>query len=427
MKKFLILVKKEIQELLTPQMIIPLLAIVLVFNFVGNIMQKEVAKIADPQPIELIDLDSTTASENVVQILSSSNFIVNVSHEENREGIIQKAKENKEKFVLVIPQGFQTGLNNFEQEKIELYAIPTNFSATAGRDATILKAIIEAVNNGMRNRVLSQAHPGADIESLNNPIILEEFVVIGQNQAKISPEAVVGFIVSQTTFIPIVLLMVIIFAAQMIANSIASEKENKTLETLLSAPVDRKSIVASKLFGAGIVSLVMAGVYLIGMRSYMKGITGGDVAGSLDANTQAAINQLGLSLSTNDYLFLGLSLFLGILVALAMAFILGSFAQDTKSAQGLISPIMVLVFIPYFLTLLLDFSTLSAPLKMFVYAIPFSHPFLAAPNLLLDQHQSVIMGILYMAVLFIVLVFIAAKIFSSEKIFTLKLNLKKGK
>ena len=50
-----------------------------------------------------------------------------------------------------------------------------------------------------------------------------------------------------TIYIPIVLFVAVIFASQMIATAIATEKENKTLETLLSYPVTRTSIVTSKM------------------------------------------------------------------------------------------------------------------------------------------------------------------------------------
>jgi ABC-2 type transport system permease protein len=255
-------------------------------------------------------------------------------------------------------------------------------------------------------------------------VLSDDYTIVGDRQAHISPAVVSGFISSQTTFIPIILFLVIVFASQLIATSIASEKENKTLETLLSSPVSRRLVVTAKLVGAGLVALLTAAAYLFGMRYYITGLTG-STATAADVTTKAAITQLNLTFSAGDYVLLGLSLFFGILGALSIAIILGSFAQDTKSAQGVITPLMVLVMIPYFLTLFLDISTLSPGLKILVYAIPFSHPFLAAPNILLHQTQNVWYGIAYMAVLFLFFVYISSKIFASDKIFTMKLNFKK--
>lgn len=425
MKKFFILVKKEIRELLTPQMLIPLLVVVLIFNFVGKIIGKEVKKSQVPQPIEIIDLDRSAVSQSVIEIIKKSNFAPNVTIENKKEEILAQARQKKEKAMLVIPAGFEKGIKNFEPQKIEVYNIMRNFSVTGSRDAAILNAAIAAINEGLSNQLISQAILGKDPGQLKRPVLTNEFVMVGEKTANISAAAVSGFIASQTTFIPIILFLIIVFASQMIATSIASEKENKTLETLLSTPVSRKFIVASKLFAAGFVALITAVVYLFGMRNYMTSMTGG-AGTNLDGATKNAIIELGLQFSTYDYVLLGLSLFFGILAALAISFILGSFAQDTKSAQGVVAPLMILILVPYLLTMLLDFSSLSPLVRNLVYAIPFSHPFLAAPSLLLNQYQNVWLGIGYLAFFFIVAVIIASKIFSTERIFTLRLKFKKS-
>lgn len=141
--------------------------------------------------------------------------------------------------------------------------------------------------------------------------------------------------------------------------------------------------------------------------------------------TRTAVTQLGLVFSVTDYVLLGLALFFGILVALSIALILGSFAQDTKSAQGIVAPLMLLILLPYFMTMFLDLNTLSPGLKILIYAIPFSHPFLAAPNLMLHKYQNLGLGIGYMALLFVLFVVIAARIFASDKILTMNLNFRK--
>jgi ABC-2 type transport system permease protein len=121
-------------------------------------------------------------------------------------------------------------------------------------------------------------------------------------------------------------------------------------------------------------------------------------------------------------IILGVSLFFAILCALAMATILGVLAEDFRSAQSLIMPMVFLVMIPYFISFFSDFRTLSLPIKIFVLAIPFSHPFLATQNIMLENYQSVFFGILYMLALFIVLVIVAARIFSTDRVLTMKLR-----
>ncbi len=231
-----------------------------------------------------------------------------------------------------------------------------------------------------------------------------------------------GFVSQQTAFIPVILFIVIIFAAQMIATAIANEKENKTLETLLTTPVSRKSIVVSKMAGAGIIALLSSLVYMFGFRSYVNSLTG---TGQASGQIGSIIKELGLSLTPQSYILLALSLFAGIILALSISIILGAFAEDVKSVAGLITPLMVLVMIPYFLTMFLDINTLPSSLKYFAYAIPFSHVFLASSHLFLHEYPAVFWGIIYQLLWFIVFVLIAAKIFSTDKIVTMKLNFSK--
>ena len=51
-------------------------------------------------------------------------------------------------------------------------------------------------------------------------------------------------------FIPIILMMIIIYSSQMVISAIAMEKQNKTLETLLTVPIPRTSIVTAKMLAA---------------------------------------------------------------------------------------------------------------------------------------------------------------------------------
>jgi ABC-2 type transport system permease protein len=92
---------------------------------------------------------------------------------------------------------------------------------------------------------------------------------------------------------------VIVVASQMVATAIATEKENKTLETLLSAPVSRKTVVSAKLLGAGIAALIFAGIYMIGLNFYTKGLMGGSATS--DAVLEA-VKTLGIDFGIHGYL-----------------------------------------------------------------------------------------------------------------------------
>jgi ABC-2 type transport system permease protein len=213
----------------------------------------------------------------------------------------------------------------------------------------------------------------------------------------------------------------------MVISAIAMEKQNKTLETLLTVPIKRTSIVTAKMLASGLVGLISAVIYMFGYMYFFRGFMG-DVSQAVTASgLTGVIQKLGLALTANSYIILGVSLFLAILCALALATILGVLAEDYRSAQSLIMPLIFLVMIPYFLSFFSDIKTLSLPAKILVYVIPFSHPFLTTQNLLLENYRDVVYGILYMVAFFIALIILAARIFSTDKVLTMKLRFRRKK
>ena len=72
--------------------------------------------------------------------------------------------------------------------------------------------------------------------------------------------------------------------------------------------------------------------------------------------------------------------------------------------QALLTPLMVLLLVPYFLTIFLDLSHLPGVLRWLVMAIPFTYPFIAGPALFLGNYGIVWFGIFYQLVWFAVFV-----------------------
>lgn len=425
MRKFLILLKKEVRELVTPQTILPLVVTAVLFFAIGNVLDKEQKKSAASVNISVLNNDNqSTASTQFLKILSDSGVNVNTVQNVSETEALTSAKKGKETGFMVIPDGFEKGIKSASPEKVKLYTIARNFSLTGGKNYGAVVTAIGKANDTFSTIVIASNAPGKNPADLKNPIKLDEFTLVGDKEANISPNAIMGFVSQQTAFIPIILFIVIVLASQMIATAIANEKENKTLETLLTTPVKRNYIVIAKMAGAGLIALFSSLIYMFGFRSYVNGLSGGTQASS---DISKVMSELGLTLKPESYVLLGLTLFVGILVALSISLILGAFAEDVKGVAGLTMPLMIVVMIPYFLTMFLDINTLSPIARYVVYAIPFSHIFMAAPNLFMHQYMPVVLGILYQFLWFIVFVIIATKIFSTDKIVTMKLNFGKKK
>ncbi len=427
MKRFANLLKKEIKELVTKQMVISLVFTVVLFNFIGQVSKKEVQKAVGVQTISALDEDATPASQALIKGLETARFKVLDQSGKTKDEALATAKAGESKLLLVIPKGFGDSLSELKPSEIETYSFMRSFSLIGARGQVVVQSVIAALNEAVSNEFLARQLPGLDPASLKKPIKSKDFVVVKDHVAEGSANMVAGLISQQSMLIPIVLMMIVIYSSQMVISAVALEKQNKTLETLLTVPIKRTSIITAKMLAAGLVGLISAGVYMFGFQGFVGGI--GEEAARMGAQDGGAalMQKLGLTFNTTGYAVLGLSIFLAILVALAVAMILGVLAEDFRSAQNMIMPLMFMVMIPYFVSLFADMNTMSLPLKVFILAIPFTHPFLVSQNLYLGHYGMIAAGLGYMLLVFVVLVVYAARIFSTDKILTMKLRFGKKK
>jgi len=427
MKRFTNLLKKEIKELVTKQLIFSLAFTVILFNFIGQVSKKEVRKAIGIQTISALDEDGSAASQALLKGLESARFKILDQSGKTRDQAIETAKSGESKLLLVIPKGFGDSLTELKPSEIETYSFMRSFSLIGARGQVVVQSVITALNEALSNDFLKKKLPDMDPANLKKPIKSKDFVVVQDKMAEGSANMVAGLISQQSLLIPVVLMMIVIYSSQMVISAVAMEKQNKTLETLLTVPIKRTSIITAKMLAAGLVGLISAGVYMVGFKGFFGGI--GDEAGlaGVQASGAAMMRQLGLYFNTSGYLILGLSIFLAILVALALAMILGVLAEDFRSAQNMIMPLMFMVMIPYFISLFADINTVSLPVKIFILAIPFSHPFLVSQNLYLGNYGMIVAGLVYMLIVFVILVIFAARIFSTDKILTMKLRFGKKK
>jgi ABC-2 type transport system permease protein len=427
MKRFTNLLRKEIKELVTKQLIISLAFTILLFNFIGQVSKKEVQKAIGVQTISALDLDGSAGSQALLKGLESARFKILDQSGKTKEQAIETAKAGESKLLLVIPRGFGDSLTELKPSEIETYSFMRSFSLIGARGQVVVGGVISALNNVLSNNFLKEKLPEFDPQSLKNPIKSKDYVIVRDRMAEGSAGMVAGLISQQSLIIPVVLMMIVMYSSQMVISAVAMEKQNKTLETLLTVPIKRTSIITAKMLAAGLVGLISAGVYMFGFKGFIGGIGEEAARAGAQAGGAEMMRQLGLYFNTSGYVVLGLSLFLAILVALAMAMILGVLAEDFRSAQNMIMPLMFMVMIPYFISLFADINSVSLPIKIFILIIPFSHPFLVSQNLYLGNYGMIAGGLAYMLVVFVILVVFAARVFSTDKILTMKLRFGKKK
>jgi len=219
-------------------------------------------------------------------------------------------------------------------------------------------------------------------------------------------------------------MILLTYAMQIAATSVAMEKEEKTLETLLTVPVDRFAILMGKLSSSVIVSGVGALTYLIGY-SYVLGAAFSGISAGVGSSIDLVA--LGLVPSPLGYTLLGISLFVTLLAGLALAVIMSAFAEDVRGATALVGYIYPLIFIPSLALIYLDVNTLPLALKAVLFAIPFSQPVIASKAVVTGDYLTAVLGIIYVTAFTIIVMYIASRLFATEKILTAKLKLKRGR
>ncbi|HAR36714.1 MAG TPA: ABC transporter permease [Acidobacteria bacterium] len=424
MKNFSHLLIKEIKELLNKQLIISLVFILLIFNFIGNITRTEMKKAMAKQKIAVLDLDRSEISRNIIGALNLARFIIE-EKTGDKEKVVAEVRNSNLDLLVVIPAGFGQLASSFQPAEVETYSFLKGISISGRTKSEMVKALLTSTNEYLSNEFLKKKIPDLDPTLLKAPIKSREFVVVRDKQAEGSTGLVIGALTAQNFILPIILLYIVIWSTQMVITAIAMEKQNKTLETLLTVPISRGSIVAAKMLSSGLVGLLVAGIYMLGFRNFFS-FSNEDISSALGGATPI-LKQLGLTISTQGYVLFGMSLFLTILCALALATVLGVLAEDYRTAQSLSMPIVFIVMVPYFISLFADLYTMSLPAKILVLAIPFSHPFFAMQNIMFGHLNLLWFGIVYNFLFVVIMLWWTARIFSTDRVLTMKLKWRKKK
>ena len=441
--KFINLLKKELSELINKQMIFSLIFTVAIFFIMGNVMESatsEIVEEAKSNKLSICSMDDSAVTEEMIESFKESGSKVDLVTVEGDNYASAFKKQKKLKGFVVIPKGFGEAVE--KGEKPEVYSVSKVQGAAAFSNMTSgPENTLSAVTLFVSQKLADQKGVSKEqLKTIEDPLTVTEHTVVADKSAQVSMGSIVTKLMMQNMILPIIVVLLIMMTSQSLISSISNEKIDKTLETLLSTPVSRGSVITAKMLAAAIVALLNAGVMMAGFTSYTAGMMGSmasDIATTIpqDAAESAkgalsgimssgdALKQLGLQLRAADYLLIGIQLFVTIMICLALSIILGALVNDSKSAQTMLLPIVMMVMIPWMITMFTDVSSLPTVAKYVIYAIPFTHTFTAMPNLMFGNNTEFWLGLGYQIIVFAVVMFFALKLFKSDKILTISLNL----
>lgn len=413
MSSFTNIVRKELRELLTKSTVLPIVFIAIMFGLLGNMFGGVEEQVNAKPVIGLVDQDSGVLSDVAFAIMNDASEIdYNGTSIDEGLAVLEKGAGSA---LIVIPSNFTGEILAGRQGSIEVYWILRGAGLMDTVPSASVDNLLSILNSGITAYLVEH------YSSLNSSLVLspttrtQTTIFHEKEMSGISPTELGTVLSAQSLMVPLVIVMIVIMSGGTVVTSMGLEKENKTLETLLTLPVSRVSIISGKLVASAIVGLLMAGIYMLGFSYYMASQAG---------STNIDLAKYGLGLTAMDYVLVGTSLFATLVAALSMCMVMGSFASNYKSAQTLIMPVTILVLIPMFITISKDFGTLPLVGKVVMFSIPFSHPMMVVRSLMFDDYGLVLAGIAYCALFSAVMMAIAVWIFKTDRLLTGKIGKK---
>ena len=417
LKGFFNILIKELKELVRdPKILLGMIIVpLIIFPVLGGIMSYSVQTAqeqAQKATVLVINNDGGNWSQEFVNLLNST---AKVYVEKNvtsltDEVVQQLLSHYNTTQIIEIPKGFSENVtqhlnvNSTITATLKFYGVFTGSGIFEGIGASLIDNLVYQFNRAWAPDIV---------------LTEKSSIIKGEIKQGVDPASLSGLMMSQSIALPITIMILLQVAMQIAATSVAMEKEEKTLETLLTLPMDRFAILMGKLSGSIIVAAVGALAFMIGYNYMLFSFTM-----QIPAEISVDLASLGLVPSLFGYLLLGISLFVTLISALALAVIISAFAEDVRGAQSLVGYIYPVIFIPALALMYLDISSLPFALQMVFYAIPYSHPIIASKAVIMGDYWTAIFGIVYVAVFTIVLMYAASRLFATEKILTAKLKFK---
>lgn len=422
------IMKKEIREMLSPGSVASILIMVVLFAGMGGLIGGEVEKASALPEFGIVSEDSydfeyksEPISWNPIDYLygiykDDADKITPLGTDSGNMADRMREQGLTSAIVLPSEEEFSRMMSEGKSVAILQYYIYEPTGMFGSVSSTVMSSIIALLNSDLSDKLIGAGGYG-DVSFITSPLYSDDgatsTIVNGEAHSGITPYEIANAVSGQTMMIPLVIMIIITMIGSIVISSMGTEKENKTLETLLTLPIKRTSIVTGKIMAAAIVGLIYGLAYMAGMSIYMGAMTGMVAdSGSVD------LASIGMSLDLGDWALVMLSMFLAIVCALGICMILGAFSKNYKSAQTMTMPLSILAIIPMFVIMFTGWYGCGSVLQAICFVIPFSHPMMAMQSLMNGDSMLVLAGIAYMAAFAVATILITVKVYNSDILIT---------
>ena len=414
------LVVKEIKDLLRDKKIlfgmvlVPLIFYIIMGAVFGATTKYSVEQIRETLgsgvKLAVIDLDKGLFSNMLLQYLRKNN--VAITKLDSLTDILKLIEMDKYMAVIVIPQGFSKNISSGISGYLKVYVGLTDISITSFSLANAITGIVAGFKEYLSSLIITNT-THLSPKFVANPINIMSNVVLASRYYSMTS---IRAFYRQLFMLSIVPMIVIGYAASIAATSIGVEKEEKTLEVLLTLPISRKIIALAKLSGTLIIALMASVSTMIGfyfyMSFYMSGIHSGEGLGeNFTVESTSILNVIGIS----GLALYALSIFLNVMLASTLGLYLGSFGENVRSAQSVVGFIWMLVFLPLY-AMFIDFKLSSLAVSIGVSLIPFTAPLITLKSAIIGNMLYSVISIMSTTMILALVVYLMSKRFEGEKL-----------
>jgi len=418
------LIEKEIKDLLRdPRIYIGLLAPILTMPILGlvisTVMQSSIETISrEGIKVAVIDLDRTSTSREFMGFIRSLGLNVSEFPPLEIEDAIKELKGSDTRILMVVPNGFESNITSFRKAQVNVFFIVKSTGLTSIGIFSVVENVLNAYSKALVESFISSKSPEVNPEDVLNPLTTVSYTVVKDRVLKVSPGVLFNqFFMSSGIMVPIVLMLVSTSVAQIAATATAVENEEKTLETLLTLPISRYSILMGKLIGSAVVAMLGTIIFIVGLIVYFQSIF------SLPIVAEEGLT-ISLELPTasfESYVMLFISLLIAIFFATSLGVIIGALSSDVRISGSLVGFVQIPIMVPMFMVIYGDVRSLPLALQIFIYALPPSYPMLIAQSMFFTELPfEVLLGIPYSAAFTVFLVYLTSKLLVPEKLLSLQ-------
>lgn len=371
------LVAKEIKDVLRdPHILVSVIIMpLLIFAVMGQVAgwgARQISEQSAPQALRLgfVDLDHGSYSAMLHAYLFNTTGSVTMLGDDALRDPVEIIKERGLDALVVVDRGFSENISRGLQGVVVVYSVVRELGFTATARLSSVDGLIKGFASLVQASVA--AEHGINPAFIKRPVTPVLRAWTGSRFLDLGRLNILSGMMFAFAFTP---MIAIGLAAQMAAMSMGVEKEEKTLETLLSLPLSRRSIALSKLLGSLVVGLLATASYMLGFAYYMY------MAASAEQGFGGAGSLVESYLTPWRITLLLAGFLAAVMLANTLAAVLGSLGSNVRSSQSLASVVWMMLFAIGFGLIYVSLDAMNPLGRILLSAVPLSPPYIVAKDL----------------------------------------------